>query len=62
MERQRCNIFHIDECIYYHIANKNFVFHNTNLIFKSIIIYNFIKYILGFNVDKGILAEQPIRT
>jgi hypothetical protein len=49
-------------CSYYHIANENFVFHNINLVFKSIIIYNFIKYILGINVDKGILAEQPIRT
>jgi hypothetical protein len=40
--------------------NKDFVFHNTNLAFKSIVIYNLIRYALGVSVDKGILAEQPI--
>jgi hypothetical protein len=47
---------------HYQITNENFVSHNTNLVFRSAIIYNFIGYALGFNVNKGILAEQPIRT
>jgi hypothetical protein len=47
---------------YYNTTNKDFVFRNTNLAFKSIVIYNFIRYALGISVDKGILVEQPIRT
>jgi hypothetical protein len=50
-------------CFHYHnTANKDFVSRNTNLAFKSIVIYNLIRYALGINVDKGILVEQPIRT
>jgi hypothetical protein len=47
-------------CFHYHTINKNLVFYNINLIFKSIIIYNLIRYALGVSVDKGIL--QPIQT
>jgi hypothetical protein len=47
---------------HYHTVNENFVSHNTNLTFKSTIIYNFIGYVLGVRVDKSILAKQPIRT
>jgi hypothetical protein len=49
-------------CFHYHTANKDFVSHNTNLAFKSAIIYNFIGYVLGVSVDRSILAKQLIRT
>jgi hypothetical protein len=49
-------------CSHYHTANEDFVSHNTNLAFRSAVIYNFIGYALGVSVDRGILAEQPIRT
>jgi hypothetical protein len=47
---------------YYNIANEDFVSYNTNLVFRSTIIYNFIGYVLDINVDKGILAGQLIQT
>jgi hypothetical protein len=47
-------------CSHYHIANKDFISCNTNLVFKNIIIYNFIRYALGVNINKSILVEQLI--
>jgi hypothetical protein len=47
---------------HYHTANEDFISRNTNLAFKSTIIYNLIRYILGVSVDKGILTEQLIQT
>jgi hypothetical protein len=47
-------------CFYYYIVNEDFIFFYTNLVFRNAIIYNFIGYALGVNVDKGIL--QPIQT
>jgi hypothetical protein len=55
-------LINVFTCFHYYITNKDFVSRNTNLIFRNIIIYNFIGYALGVSVDKGILAEQPIRT
>jgi hypothetical protein len=46
-------------CSYYHTTNENFVSRNINLVFRSAIIYNLIKYVLGISIDKGILVEQP---
>jgi hypothetical protein len=49
-------------CSHYHTTNEEFVSRNTNLALRSIVIYNLIRYALDISVDKGILAEQPIRT
>jgi hypothetical protein len=48
-------------CFHYHIANEDFVFHNTNLAFRNTIIYNFIRYVLDISVDRSILVEQLIQ-
>jgi hypothetical protein len=48
----------IHQCIclfhYYNTANEDFVSHNTNLVFRSVVIYNFIKYVLNISVNKSI--------
>jgi hypothetical protein len=58
VENALINVF---ACFHYHnTANKDFVFCNINLTFRSAVIYNLIGYALGVSVDRGILAEQPI--
>jgi hypothetical protein len=59
VESALINVF---TCFHYYIANEDFVSHNTNLTFRSAVIYNFIRYTLGISVNKSILVEQPIRT